>query len=243
MAYEQKKERYYEKDGKKYVSVTTFLSIINKPGLNFWRAKVGNEQASELAKAGADIGSEFHFIVDQLLRGKMMWTSHAFQTMLDQQPEVLRKLLRRWHEWYSAQPDKVLSSERTVFSDLFGYAGQLDAETNLRIWDWKTSNFMDKSYVLQAHDYSFAAAEESVRENFPSIKNEDVISLMRSMREYHPKDIAIYNAHKQKDEPTIKEVPFDWYLFDVSIGFLNGWRWDKEWKWPRKLKKGESDVD
>lgn len=220
---------YYEKEKKKYVSVTTFLKIINKEFLNAWRANVGTIEAMRISGEAADVGKEFHSAVEAYLKHPL--EKYPYKT------KNAEKMFNVWFDWwqskvsleerYTAQP------ERIVFSELFGYAGQLDCDTNKRILDWKTSKRIYDDYILQAHAYSFASAEEKARDAFPSIGNRELLDIIRTNTAYQPKPIQIFRIDKEEPfkmqlKPRKEPMPFDWYQFDILICALKLWRWQNE---------------
>ncbi len=59
--------RYHSPDGRFY-SVTTMLAgTSDSSGLDQWRARVGADEADRIARLGADLGEEFHSVVEGYL--------------------------------------------------------------------------------------------------------------------------------------------------------------------------------
>ena len=51
-------------------SVTTNLRVINKPGVNDWRVKLGREESDRLKVEGSDIGTMVHKAGLRLFKGE-----------------------------------------------------------------------------------------------------------------------------------------------------------------------------
>ena len=64
-------KRFYEKkDGTRYPSITSVLSIRNNEGLLAWRKRVGDEVANYVAIKAANRGTYVHNMVEDYLNNK-----------------------------------------------------------------------------------------------------------------------------------------------------------------------------
>lgn len=154
------KKGFYTRNGKKYISVTTALSIINKPALNNWGAAVGKDRAEEISKAGRDFGKQFHSLCELIDKGE------GWSIKLDTLPGAMRELVVQFRDWFYGNVEEVILTEQEVYSDKFLYAGRLDrvykmkGQKGLNILDVKTGNFLDKTDHWQLAAYKHALKED-----------------------------------------------------------------------------------
>ena len=149
--------RFYEVDGKAYPSITTVLGAQPKPGLDKWRASVGEEAAKwEMARA-ARRGKATHTLVENYLKGETPSTRDVL-------PLGLFALLKP----YLAQIDNIHCLEQILYSKKLTIAGQVDciAEYNgkLSVIDFKTANkerndAWNENYYIQTTAYSIMYEE------------------------------------------------------------------------------------
>lgn len=116
--------RYYEKEGRKYLSVTTALSIIRKPPLEQWRGNLGNVEADRIAEEAGDIGRRVHDTIKLINQGR---NPNKIIVSDDIQPMVERYIA--WHDKYV---EGVIAVEQTVYNELYQYAGTYDLLAVLR---------------------------------------------------------------------------------------------------------------
>ena len=142
--------RYYEKDGKQYVSVTTVLSLLDKWGLKEWAAKLAAEymarkildmpiswaeklwpQAVDMAKtehkrvaaAAADRGTRIHSECERYL-----------QTINKGEEIELSDEIKPFKEWCEKHQVIPIDIEQTVYGK--DYAGTLDLSCIInKFWD------------------------------------------------------------------------------------------------------------
>lgn len=227
--------KYYnfEGDDRDYVSVTTFLGVINKPFLMPWCAKMERELIRKLLEQGydaevliknlkeylapkqpygyklytevaADWGSKIHKAIDYTLK----------DLKLPKLTKDERKVYDKWKEWWNAQNFKLLSAERRVKCSRHGYAGTLDAlvvrDEGKIVIDWKTGKNTYPEHSLQNFAYQKALIEEG--------EGVDDGGLLV----YIPKDKEIYSniVLKVTDE-----------LFQPVLDALGLWRWVNNKPW------------
>lgn len=126
-----RKAGMYQKDGKFYPSVTTILQVIAKPSLMFWAAeeaywatiKNPNITVEEAKRAhlsvsnkAKDRGSSIHSAIEAYKKSG---------TRIVTIPENNNYLLA-FYAWVDQYKPEIISQERTLFSDLFGFAGTYD---------------------------------------------------------------------------------------------------------------------
>lgn len=167
--------RYYvhpDDESVKVPSVTTFLDIINKPGLPRWSAKVVAEYAVQhkdawvnlpdrdavqflkgrpwaQSDAAADLGTDAHAYAERRINGSDI-------SPYDNATRNVDALL----DELSARGMKVIDQEVTCWSDENRYAGTADLlvemERALWILDWKTSRAVYDDVALQLAGYGWA---------------------------------------------------------------------------------------
>ena len=144
--------------------VTSILRVINKEGLNIWRAKQGFELSEQYAQETSDIGKEIHKFVAQLGRGSPITPIEwGFLS------EEIKNGLRAYVRWQREQCFESVNNEVLVYSLKYGYAGTIDAigfikllakrKRDLIIADWKTGSRIWEEYVMQVAAYVMAYNE------------------------------------------------------------------------------------
>lgn len=148
----EKQLPYYEIDGIRVPRVTAILQIIQKPGLDRWRGRMGNREADRLQQEGAAIGTEFHDVVKQIHEGlhhQRGWYP----------PERLRSMAFDYIEWMHANLSDVDMVEERIHSEEDNVAGTLDLYALMRddqkwaVIDIKTSNNVSVDWPLQLAAY------------------------------------------------------------------------------------------
>jgi len=158
--WEQDGDRYYpvESGGKItwYPSVTTVLSVINKPGLNFWRGNVGNEEAEKISSEAATLGKYVHAGCKKINEGGLPD---------DENPQVQELLVSYW-DWHNRTVDQIFHVEEPVFSKRYQFAGtpdlicKLKGDSRLTLIDIKTSKQIWLDMELQLAGYALAIEEQ-----------------------------------------------------------------------------------
>lgn len=162
---------FYWVNDKPYISVTNILKVIDKPALRYWfgsevytamieKPNLSRQEALaapwEKTKKAQDRGSTVHSIVES-------WKNAGEVVGLDGPYKGYAQAFQSWLELTGA---KVIENERTVVSDIYGYAGTLDALVELGgkvyVLDVKTGKSLYPEVHLQLSAYQFALAEEGV---------------------------------------------------------------------------------
>lgn len=158
-----RKKGFYHKDDKKYISVTTALSVLNKPGLTIWLQK----QAFEAAKGGVetfaeatklvnnkstevmDLGTQVHKYIE------CYWSDEKVVITPEMKP-----FIDAFHEWIIENKPKVIHNEITIHNDEFLYAGTIDLIVEIEgkkcLVDIKTGKDVYSTVELQSTAYKMA---------------------------------------------------------------------------------------
>lgn len=146
-------------------SVTTNLRVINKPGLNAWREKLGKEEATRLKVEGGDIGTMVHKAGLRLFRGEgygsYEWSQLGSPTPDDERVRNAVRALELLRKERNLVP---IAAECFVWTRAFGYAGTLDlaadnGDGTVDLYDWKTSGAIYPEVWLQLAAYAIAWEE------------------------------------------------------------------------------------
>ena len=208
-------KKSYTIKGKDYPRVTKILSVINSPGLNIWKAKVGLEESYKISEETSKFGTEVHTAIkDTILK-----VDHKIPKELYSKKEELlnsQKLAFKFLREYRLKPlslkdtdkelfmvtdsDKVdFQAELLIRSDKFKYAGTLDLVAkrgkHLYIIDWKTSERIYKKHLIQLCAYKVAYEE------------------MTGKKIYKGYIVSLGKGYKKN--PLIKEV--DWTYFSYFV--------------------------
>lgn len=116
---------YYNIDGKDYISVTTVLSHISKPGLYYWYGKHGTQECERIKKESAEIGTTVHGLISRhILGGKVLK-----KDLKNKKVANAYKSFLLWYKQFDVTPD------------------------TLTVVDFKTSDYYDKGFELQLAAY------------------------------------------------------------------------------------------
>lgn len=132
---------YYEKDGRRYDRVTRVLSIWPEPELASWRERVGKAVANRTMKQTQKLGQEF----DQLVQA---YLETLVEPVRSRKPELYSGF-RAFQEWLALNPIEPLHLQVTVYDEDLGLAGTPDCITFDESLDWKLTNQLHLTNVLQ----------------------------------------------------------------------------------------------
>lgn len=160
---------FYWVEGKPYVSVTNVLSVIAKPGLQFWYGKMVYQaiiknpslsQQEALAMPGIESGkaksrgTNVHKVVE------------LFEKHLDgskEVPEAMAGYYKALCKWFADTKVKIIAHEQTVWSHKYQYAGTADllVKKGKERWllDVKTGKEIYPEAFLQLSAYKQAIEE------------------------------------------------------------------------------------
>lgn len=181
-------QHLYVVDGKEYPSVSYLLNYLDdgkSGGLMGWAKKVvldnlqqsltkrkdqqlllddafinqiideAKQEPEKIKQESADIGSQCHNAIDEYIYGRDYQSK-----LIDEKAKIA---FENFLKWFSFNGYKFIIGDTPVVSVKYGYGGRLDALAkageNIIIFDWKTSNAIRNSYLLQIAGYSIALQE------------------------------------------------------------------------------------
>lgn len=147
--------RFYRRHGKFYPSITSVLKYYPK-GKYFeeWLKKVGYASNYILKKSGEE-GTQVHEMAEQYLKGEELrfLSSNGFPLY----DVTVWRMFIRFVTWWELYKPELLETEVHLFSDKYKIAGTCDLvcriDGELWIIDFKTSNYLQTTYDLQAAAY------------------------------------------------------------------------------------------
>ena len=153
------KRFYVTPDGSAYPSITTILSLQDKPGLKKWRESVGEKEAKRISQESMRIGTAVHQMCEFYLCNYIV--------KLDKEEKVIRDTFNRIR-FLLGNINNIVGTEIALYSDLLRVAGTADciAEYNgvPSIIDFKTSRKPKKEewiddYYMQTFAYKLMFEE------------------------------------------------------------------------------------
>jgi genome maintenance exonuclease 1 len=151
--------RVYETpSGKRYPSVTSVLSMMDKSSLFEWRKRVGEEEANRVSQRAANRGTRIHTLCENYLLGKEPSADMFEQTMFSSLVPHLDKI------------DNIHALESKLYSDHLEVAGTVDCiaeyDGKLSVIDFKSSRRVKKKedipgYFIQTSAYAVAFEERT----------------------------------------------------------------------------------
>lgn len=218
-------------DPREYVSVTTFLDVINKPFLMPWAAKMEREMLTKLAQQGKHLDEIFEYFQPKQPYGYKLYTEVAAEfgstihkaidytlkaLKLPKMTKAEQRVYDKWKEWWAGSKLYLEGAERKVRCKSLGYAGTLDALVKdelglVKVIDWKTGKSEYPEHSLQSWAYQYALEEE------------EPLSVNGGLLVYIPKDKEIYT----RSLPLVNRA-----LMAPVLAALELWRWshNKPWK-------------
>lgn len=145
---------YQSFNGQWYKSVTTFLGeAINSPGLDAWRATVGEEAANASVARGCRRGTTVHKLLESHLLNETIDYRHVMPVNLDLFQQIKKVLDLHLTEVYML--------ETAIYSDRYQLAGTPDLigiwNDMLSIIDFKTANTEKRRRDVDKHFLQTAA--------------------------------------------------------------------------------------
>jgi len=210
-------ERQYEVDGEWYSSVTTILSIIRKPGLEWWFKNNTKEETDEIGNIAKAVGQSVHAAIEYELKEEAYSlednTQQVFKSygveLLDEYYTQVTNAFSGFANWYEDTDFKPQLIEEFVHNKQYKYAGTLDAigkvGDEVVLLDFKTSKRMQPDYGLQLSAYAHAYTSTG---NLPPNK-------LLVVRLDKLSDEGYYQEKEYKDE------------FDVFLNAVELYNWSK----------------
>jgi hypothetical protein len=179
--------RYYTIDGKKVPSVTSILSVLNKPHLVRWAVRLTRDYIKEELLAFRQADSLKDLDLDSMLKKSSAEHDRVRNAAADHgiavhssiasyignksnvaQNDPIIIAFRQWQDTAQFEP---IASERLVFSREHGYAGTADLigtlNGRLALLDIKTGRGVYPEYKLQLAAYAIAWGE--MMGHFPEV--------------------------------------------------------------------------
>lgn len=157
---------YKNSKGEKLVSVTTVLSLINKPAIPAWANKLGflGINYFDELKRTAKIGSLVHAICEfYTAKTPIEWEKYTKEEI-----KKACKISKRFFEFVSMQDEfKPILSEGAFASDKYGYGGCIDLicrlNSKITLLDYKTSGAIFEEMISQVSAYKHLAEEKGYK--------------------------------------------------------------------------------
>jgi hypothetical protein len=150
-----KEDRVYHAPKGTYPSITNLLyHIISKPGIEKWKARVGEEAAQKISTKAARRGTRIHKYIERYMEGDADY--------LKKSPPDHKEMVNLVVPQINEKIDNIRGIELGMWSDGLKVAGTSDLvadyEGELAVIDWKTAAYIKKeeyllSYILQGTAY------------------------------------------------------------------------------------------
>jgi len=172
--------RFYGNEVDGYVpSVTTYLGVLPKPDLQFWRDSVGADVANRIAYEAAVSGTKVHNGIEDICQ-QLMMNGEAELSWLDEFGRKKYKAYEwegvlRFVEFYEKYVKTIIACEVKIVSKKHNVGGTLDlvctlVDDRVAIIDHKFSNSLSDTYSVQTYIYKlmweeFSGLKVDVRAN------------------------------------------------------------------------------
>ena len=186
------KRFYITPDGNSYPSITTILSLQEKPGIDKWKEKVGEKEARRISKESMRIGTAVHQMAEFYLSNYIIKLKNEEKKIVDTFNR-LRFLL--------GNINNIVGVEIPLFSDLLRVAGTTDciAEYNgeLSVIDFKTSRRPKKEEWIDDY-YMQTFAYKLMFEEMTGIEIQQIVILVACVESF---DVQVFKKPaKDADE-------------------------------------------
>lgn len=164
---------YINKNGIEVPSVTTIIKIIDKPEIPKWANALGlrNVKYDTYMEERADIGTDFHKMVEDYMSGKEVKGTHFKESI---------KMFKRFVVWAKNHYYKVFKHEVSLTCDNYGGTfdaiGEIDGVVTLV--DYKTSKVIYPQFFIQLAGYA-SLIKEIEPELYEKIKSFGVITMRK----------------------------------------------------------------
>lgn len=141
-----------DKDGNDIPSVTTIISTINKPFLNYWYGKYGTAYCERKKRESQEHGTAMHELIEAYLLNRKT----------EKQVGILHKGFCEFKKWHKKQNWEIVLLEPKVPMQChcfeYPFQGTFDALVKeyeeYKLYDWKTSNAHYPEAGLQLAAYA-----------------------------------------------------------------------------------------
>jgi len=172
------KRFYVTPDGNAYPSITTILSLQDKPGLKKWREDVGEKEAKRISRESMRIGTAVHQMCEFYLCNYIV--------KLDKEEQVIRSTFNRMR-FLLGNINNIVGTEIALYSDVLRVAGTADciAEYNgvPSIIDFKTSRKPKKEEWIDDY-YMQTFAYKLMFEEMTGIEIKQVVILVACIEQF-----------------------------------------------------------
>jgi hypothetical protein len=148
------------------VPSVTWIASFYPAGIGFykWLASKGWDEAQAIKEAAGDKGSKVHNAIADLLNDKSIDMDAPYLNPSTERLEPLTleeyEAIKSFTEWHTTIKPKLIAQDITVWNDVDGYAGTVDAVFNINnilyIVDFKTSKYIWPSHRIQVSAYKHA---------------------------------------------------------------------------------------
>ena len=177
------KRFYITPDGNSYPSITTVLSLQDKPGLKKWREDVGEKEAKRISQDSMRIGTAVHQLAEFYLSNYIIKLKNEDKKIVDTFNR-LRFLL--------GNINNIVGNEIALYSDLLRVAGTADciAEYNgvPSVIDFKTSRKPKKEVWIDDY-YTQTFAYKLMFEEMTGIEIKQVVVLVACIEQF---DVQVF---------------------------------------------------
>jgi hypothetical protein len=162
---DEKGFRWYEREGKRYISVTQVLDVAQHKTLTNWFKNNSKAAIEKKVTSAADIGTRLHKLVENDLKHglsiKELYTGN----------EDVKPAIDNWLQKKQEYNIKALLTEQIVWSDKYGFAGTLDMfitgnfNKQYNVADLKTGTYSIKTgWQVAAYRQAFIETQKYKRE-------------------------------------------------------------------------------
>ncbi len=196
----------YKDGGPRLPSVTTVLSILQKPALVHWAWRLGTEgkDYKKVRDTTAEVGSLAHAIILEHLGGSEV----DYSIYSDHVRQMAENSFLSYLEWERRQTGfKSILAEKQFASDRLGFGGTIDdladINTSLTLLDFKTGKGIFDSHRLQVAAYWLLLkeagydAQRVIILNIPRSDNEDFVEApVRKIEVYAEAFLKVLETYK-----------------------------------------------
>ena len=186
------KRFYVTPDGNSYPSITTVLSLQDKPGIDKWREKVGEKEAKRISQDSMRIGTAVHQMAE-------FYLSNYIIKLKDEDKKIVDTFNRL--RFLLGNINNIVGNEIALYSDLLRVAGTADciAEYNgvLSVIDFKTSRKPKKEEWIDDY-YMQTFAYKLMFEEMTGIEIQQIVILVACVESF---DVQVFKKPaKDADE-------------------------------------------
>ena len=172
------KRFYVTPEGNFYPSITTVLSLQDKPGLKKWRETVGEKEAKRISQDSMRIGTAVHQMAE-------FYLSNYIIKLKDEDKKIVDTFNRL--RFLLGNINNIVGNEIALYSDLLRVAGTADciAEYNgvLSVIDFKTSRKPKKEVWIDDY-YMQTFAYKLMFEEMTGIEIQQVVILVACIDQF-----------------------------------------------------------